>query len=175
MARIEIPIENWQIKPHDLWDNQWLLLTSGDFINRDFNCMTVGWGSFGTMWNRPFAMIVVRDHRYTFQFTEKYDSFTLSAFPKTFRDTLNTLGTKSGREMDKINHSGLSPIGSKTIISPGFDEAELIVECKKMYWQDFEPENFLTRQIQLMYPKKDYHRCYFGEITAVFGEEKYKG
>lgn len=175
MTRINIPIGDWQIKPHDLLDNQWLLLTSGDFSSRDFNCMTVSWGSFGTMWNRPFALIAVRNHRYTYRFIEKYDSFTLSAFPKTFHNTLNTLGTKSGREMDKINHSGLTPIASQTVNSPAFEEAELIVECKKMYWQDLDPKNFLTQFIAPMYPKEDYSRIYYGEITAVMGETKYKG
>ncbi len=175
MTRIEIPIEAWQIKPHDLWDNQWLLLTSGDFESRSFNCMTVGWGSFGTMWSRPFALIAVRDHRYTYQFVEKFESFTLSAFPKAYHATLNTLGTQSGRDMDKINQSGLTPIASATVAAPGFEEAELIVECQKMYWQDLDPQHFLTRQAHLMYPQKDYHRIYFGEIKAVFGDEKYKG
>lgn len=175
MARTQIPIDSWQIKPHDLWHNQWLLLTSGDFNSSEFNMMTVGWGSFGTMWSRPFALIAVRTQRYTYQFTEEFDSFTLTAFPQSYHDTLNLLGTKSGRDIDKIQASGLTPIRSQTVESPGFAEAELIVECKKMYWQDLDPDHFLTRQIHLIYQEKDYHRIYFGEITAVYGEKKYIG
>lgn len=174
MVRNKINIEDWQIKPHHLWHEQWLLLTSGDFAKQSFNMMTVGWGSFGTMWSKPFALIAVRQHRYTFQFTEDYDSFTLSAFPIQFHKTLNILGTKSGREMDKIHQSGLTPIASHNITSPGFDEAELIVECKKIYWRDLDPEHFLTRQIHLMYQQKDYHRIYYGEIVGVYGTQKYQ-
>ena len=174
MTRIDIPIEDWQIKPHHLWDKQWLLLTSGDFASKQFNAMTVGWGSFGTMWNRPFALIAVRDHSYTYQFAEKYDSFTLAAFSKEYIKALGLLGTKSGRDLDKISAAGITPIASKSVASPGFEEAELIVECKKMYWQDLDADHFLTEQIHALYEKKDYHRIYYGEILAVSGIAKYK-
>jgi len=174
MLRNKINIKDWQIKPYHLWEEQWLLLTSGDFQTQQFNMMTVGWGSFGSMWSKPFALIAVRPQRHTFEFTEKFDSFTLSAFPEPYHGTLNILGNKSGREMDKINQSGLTPIASETVSSPGFTEAELIVECKKMYWQDLDPEHFLTRHIHLMYAQRDYHRIYYGEILSVSGTDKYR-
>jgi flavin reductase (DIM6/NTAB) family NADH-FMN oxidoreductase RutF len=160
-------INDWMIKPHDLWNNQWLLLTSGDYAGGHFNTMTVAWGSFGTMWKKPFAQIVVRPSRYTWEFTEKYDTFTLCAFPERYRPALQLLGSKSGRDSDKIAQSGLTPIASDKVAAPGFDEAELIVECRKIYYDDFKPQNFISDDIEKQYPLKDYHRLYFGEIETI--------
>jgi flavin reductase (DIM6/NTAB) family NADH-FMN oxidoreductase RutF len=92
--------------------------------------MTVAWGSMGVMWGKPFAQVVVRPVRYTFEFMEQYDSFTLCAFPAEYRQTLLMLGTKSGRDGDKIAESGLTPVVSANVAAPGFAEAELIVELR---------------------------------------------
>jgi len=78
---IEIKPYDFSLKINDLWKNQWLLLTVGDFEKGDFNTMTVAWGSLGVMWRKPFAMVVVRPTRYTFGFINRFPDFTLSAFP----------------------------------------------------------------------------------------------
>lgn len=173
MSLRTIPIDNLRVKCHDLWDNKWLLLTSGDYIEGKFNAMTVGWGSLGMMWNLPFVQVVVRPTRYTYQFMEQYDTFTLCAFPEENRDALRLLGTKSGRDSHKIKDSGLTPTASSIIAAPGYAEAELIIECHKIYFADFIPGQFLKPSIDQQYPKKDYHRIYFGEIVAVLGENSY--
>ena len=105
---------------------------------------------------------------------EKYDTFTLTAFPNKFKDQLKYLGTVSGRDEDKILKSGLTIISSEKVSAPGFEEAELIIECKKIYWDDFKPDNFIDDSIERSYPEKDYHRIYFGEIQLINGIEKYK-
>ena len=174
MTRQLIPFAELLVKPHHLWNEQWLLLTAGDFSARHFNAMTVGWGSLGTMWGRPFALVVVRPTRYTREFMEQYDTFTLCAFPETYRSALNLLGTKSGRHGDKIAESGLTPIPSIQVAAPGYAQADLILECRKIYWADFDPAHFLDPRIERNYPQKDYHRIYFGEIVAIWGEEAYK-
>jgi len=161
------------IKSFDIWNNPGMLLTSGNFEKGHFNTMTVGWGSLGVMWRRPFVQVVVRPTRYTFEFTEQYDTFTLCAFPKEYRKALMLLGTKSGRDGDKIEETDLTPVESKTVSSPGFAEANLILECKKIYWDDFKPENFLHPTIDNNYPIKDYHRIYFGDILALYGVESF--
>ncbi len=173
--RVPISFEALSLRVYDVWENQWLLLTAGDFSSGQYNAMTVGWGSIGRMWDKPFVQVVVRPTRYTYQFMEKYDTFTLCAFPETFRSALTLLGTKSGREGNKIQESGLHPIPSKYVKAPCFEEAELVFECKKIYWQDFNPSHFLDSVIHQMYPQKDYHRIYFGEILGIWGDEKYKG
>jgi len=168
-----INFDDFSVKAHHLWQRQWLLLTSGDFTTGQFNAMTVGWGSFGTMWGRPFAQILVRPVRYTYEFMEKYDSFTLCAFPQNLHPALSLLGTKSGRDGNKIQEAGLTPIASTCIAAPGYAEAELIVECRKIYWQDLDPDHFLDEGTHKHYPLKDYHRIYFGEILAIQGTDQF--
>lgn len=167
-----IAFNDFVVRSHDLWARQWMLLTSGDFAEGRFNCMAVGWGSLGTMWGKPFAQVVVRPTRYTRQFMEQYDTFTLCAFPDEYRAAIQLLGTKSGRDSDKISESGLTPAASAAVAAPCFVEAELVIECRKIYWQDMDAANFLDPEIERNYPQKDYHRIYFGEISAIRGVER---
>jgi flavin reductase (DIM6/NTAB) family NADH-FMN oxidoreductase RutF len=168
-----ISFEKFITQPFKIWEKDWLLLTSGDYVDRHYNCMTVGWGSVGIMWGRPFIQVVVRPHRYTYQFMEQYPTFTVCAFPKLYRKALNILGTKSGRDGDKIAEAGLTPQTSTVVPAPSFAEAELVMECKKMFWSDFDPSHFIDPGIDHNYPKKDYHRSYFGEIVSLRGIAKY--
>jgi flavin reductase (DIM6/NTAB) family NADH-FMN oxidoreductase RutF len=169
MTRVEIPVDELLVRAHAIWDEGWFLLTAGDFSERSFNTMTVSWGSFGTIWNRPFAQVVVRPTRHTHRFMERYATFTLCAFPEDCRPALELLGSRSGRDGDKIVAAGLTPIASARIPSPGFEEAHLIIECRKIYSDDLRPDRFIDRGIEEHYPLKDYHRFYFGEIVAVQG------
>jgi flavin reductase (DIM6/NTAB) family NADH-FMN oxidoreductase RutF len=170
MKRELIPVEDFIIKPHALWAKQWLLLSCGDFASNHFNAMTVGWGSTGFMWGIPFVQVVVRPHRYTFEFMERYDTFTLCAFPEEQRRALQLLGSKSGRSGNKIAEAGLTPVAASRVAAPAYEEAELVMECRKMYWDDMESSHFLDGRIEKNYPNQDYHRIYFGEIVGIFGE-----
>ena len=168
-----IQIEHFLAHPFKLWEQDWLLLACGDFAAGKYNCMTIGWGSIGVMWGRPFIQVVVRPQRYTYLFMEQYHTFSVCAFPKQYRQALNLLGIKSGRDGDKITEAGLTPQASIMIASPCFKEAELILECKKLYWSDFNPDHFQDPELERHYPKKDYHRSYYGQIISVRGIGKY--
>ena len=168
-----IPTNDFIVQINNLWKNKWFLLTSGDFKKDHYNTMTVAWGYFGIMWNKPMAVVVVRPGRFTFEFMEQYDTFTLTAFDRKYKKDLNLLGTKSGRDGDKIAETRLTPSPSKIVAAPSFKEAELMVECRKMYWDDFKPENFTDPSIDKNYPLKDYHRMYFGEIIGITGNDTY--
>jgi flavin reductase (DIM6/NTAB) family NADH-FMN oxidoreductase RutF len=169
----EIPITKLYMPIFNQWDNQWFLLTCGDYESKDFNTMTVSWGSMGIMWHKPIVMVVVRPVRYTFNYMEKYNTFSLCTFSKSYKKALNLLGTRSGRDGNKIEASGLNPAAGQRIAAPSFSEAELVLECKKIYWDDFKPDHFLTADIDKNYPQKDYHRIYFGEVLGAKGVEKY--
>ena len=169
-----IPIERFVVKPQYLWDTQHLLLTSGDFAQGSFNAMTIGWGSIGVMWGIPFVQVVVRPVRYTYEFMERYDTFTVCAFPEKFAEALELLGTKSGRDGDKITEAGLTPVAATKVQAPAYAQAELVLECRKIYWDDMKNDHFLISKIERKYPRKDYHRIYFGQIVAVLGEEHFK-
>ena len=158
----EIDVTHLLIKPVDLWMNQWLVLTSGTI--EDCNMMTVAWGSIGCMWSKPFVQMVVRPQRHTYGYLEKSDSFTLCAFPEKYRDALQTLGSLSGKDCDKLARTELTLRKSAAVAAPSYNEASLILECRKMYIQDIDPEGFLDPAIQDNYTGNDYHRVYFGEI-----------
>jgi len=167
MKRTAVSPEAFVVAPHELLANRWLLLTAGDFATRQFNSMTIAWGSFGTIWYKPFVQVVVRPARYTREFLEKYDTFTLCAFPAQYKAALQLLGSKSGRDGDKIAESGLTPVACDKASAPAFAEADLVIECRKIYWQDFDPTHFLDPSIEGFYAKQDYHRIYYGEILAI--------
>ncbi len=169
----QINPENLSINPYKLFERQSLLLTCGDFSQNRVNCMTIGWGSTGSMWNKPYVVVVVRPSRYTFEFMENFNDFSVTAFPENQKEALKILGSRSGRDLDKINLAGLTPIPSQLIKSPTFVEAELSIECKKVYWQDLDPSHFLDPNIERSYPRKDYHRVYYGEIINIMGTDQY--
>ncbi|MFC2140314.1 flavin reductase [Candidatus Auribacterota bacterium] len=151
--------------------NRWFLLTSGDI--KQHNTMTVSWGSLGGIWALPFVQVVVRPTRYTYEFMEKYNTFTLCSFPEQYKEALELLGSRSGKDGDKIKQSGLNITESSQIEAPSFAEADLRIECQKIYWQDMDPSHFLDPSIEKNYPKKDYHRIYYGKIMAISGSNKW--
>ncbi|HQO09954.1 MAG TPA: flavin reductase [Clostridiales bacterium] len=156
-----------------LWKDDWLLLTSGDYPKGKFNCMTVAWGSIGVMWNRPFVQVVVRPTRYTFEFMEKYGTFTLSAFSEKYKEDLSYLGSRSGRNEDKLKKTKLTPAASEKADSPCYEEAELVIECRKIYASEFRPSEFLDPSIIKNYQENDYHKVYFGEVLLISGTDSY--
>ncbi|MFN2297514.1 MAG: flavin reductase family protein [Anaerolineales bacterium] len=173
MPKKDIPPMNLILRPFHQWDKTWFALCAGDFSAHSFNAMTVSWGSLGIMWGRPFVQVVVRPTRFTHSLTEANDNFTLCAFPEKYRPALNILGTKSGRDGDKIALAGLTPIASQSVAAPAFAEAELVFECRKIYTGSFDPSRFLDPAIEQQYPEKDYHTVYYGQVLRIFGEEKY--
>jgi flavin reductase (DIM6/NTAB) family NADH-FMN oxidoreductase RutF len=170
----EIPFNEFNFPSH-YWNTRNLLLTAGDYTSGKYNCMTVGWGSFGFVWRRPFVQVFVRPTRYTYQFINDFDTFTLTGFTlKEKTGILNLLGTKSGREGDKIAEAGITPVASQKVAAPSYKEAILSVECTKIYWEDILEKQLLQPGILENYPLKDFHRIYFGEILRIVGEEEFR-
>lgn len=175
MKRERIDPSNLHLPICRSWNDEWFLLTAGDFQAGQYNTMTVAWGGLGCMWSRPMAMVVVRPQRHTRRFIDRFPDFTLSHFPPAYRDALSFCGSHSGKNVDKIKECGLSPIASHEVAAPGFAEADLVLECRTMYHDDFKPERFQAPFIEANYPSHDYHRVYLGEILAVFAAEQFAG
>ena len=152
-----------------LIDKDWMLITAGTMDS--FNTMTASWGALGILWHKQIAICFIRPQRFTYEFTEKNDYFTLSFFEEEYRKILKLCGTKSGRDIDKVKETGLKPVESE---KGGiyFEQARLVLECKKLYFDDFKPENFLEPSIQKNYPSNDYHRIYIGEIISCLSNTK---
>lgn len=149
--------------PFKLIGSDWMLVTAG--APEAYNTMTASWGGVGVLWNKNICWCVIRPVRYTYQFIEKADCFTLSFFEEQYRDALNLCGSKSGRDIDKAAATGLTPIAGKLPGTTTFQQARLVIECKKIYFQDLDPAHFLDMSIHGNYPQKDYHRMYVGEIV----------
>jgi len=147
--------------------DDWMLVAAGNYANK-FNMMTANWGGLGWLWNKPVAFIFVRPQRYTFEFTERENYFTLTFFEEKYRHILNTMGSKSGRDMDKMNNSGLTPFETENK-SIAFKEARIILECKKLYASKLEESKFTDNSVaDKVYPKKDFHMMYIGEILNIW-------
>lgn len=146
--------------PFTLIGNDWMLITAG--TRGSFNTMTASWGGLGVLWERAVATCYIRPTRLTYSFMEREPRFTLSFFGKEHKKALTFCGTHSGRDTDKVKGSGLTPVHEDA--ATYFAEARLVLVCRKLYWQDIAPERFVDPGIETMYPQKDYHRMYIGEI-----------
>jgi flavin reductase (DIM6/NTAB) family NADH-FMN oxidoreductase RutF len=162
------------IKPEQLSDNpfkligkDWMLITGG--APDKFNTMTASWGGLGVLWERKVAFCFIRPTRYTYEFVERSENFTLSFFEERYRKAMTFIGTHSGRDTDKIKETGLTPVKENGLVY--FNEARLVLACRKLYFQDISPDRFLDPAINEMYPQKDYHRMYVGEIVKCLVKE----
>ncbi len=168
MSLKKISVEEFNAKSFTIFDKDWMLLTAGSFAENKFNCMTISWGGFGTMWFRPIVTVGVRPQRHTFDFIEKYDNFTLTAFDEEYQKKLMYCGKNSGKDVDKIKECDLSPIASDNISAPGYQEANLIIECKKLYSDSLRAKNFMDKTIvEKCYPNNDFHKIYYGEVLSI--------
>lgn len=167
MSFTAIQPEQLNDNPFKLIGKDWMLITAG--TPESFNTMTASWGGLGILWERKVAFCFVRPTRHTFGFIEGSPKFTLSFFAEKHRKALVYCGSHSGKDTDKIKGTGLSPV--KEDGSVYFKEARLVLVCRKLYFQDISPERFLEQKIEDMYPQKDFHRMYVGEIEKCLIKE----
>ena len=159
----EIKIKDFTVNPFDL-KNKWMLITAGN--GEKVNTMTASWGGFGILWNKEVVLIVVRPQRYTKEFIDSSENFSLTFFDKSFLKQLGYLGKVSGRDENKIEKAGLTIVNDNNI--PYFEEAKTVIFAKKLYNQPMEEEFFVDKNIiPAWFPEKDFHTLYVGEITKI--------
>ncbi len=148
--------------------DEWMLVTAGD--ESAANTMTASWGGLGVIWGKPAATIYLRPQRYTKEFVDAHDTFSLSFFDEGFRKQLAYLGSVSGRDEDKIAKAGLSTAYADG--TPYFEEASLVLVCRKAYVQPFEERCFVDEgAIGQWYPENDLHTLYIGYIEKILATE----
>ena len=162
----EISIRELDCNFVKMLSEDWALLTAGTVDN--FNTMTVSWGGVGELWNKDVAFLFVRPQRYTYEFIENNDYCTLSFFGGEYKKELGICGSKSGRDIDKMEATGFTPISIDN--STGFKEAKITVYMKKLAYQDMKPDGFIDDSIMNNYANNDFHRVYVGEIIKVIVE-----
>ena len=165
-----------KIQYNELTDNiikligkDWMLISAGK-VN-EFNMMTASWGGMGWIWEKPVSFIFIRPQRYTLEFIEKEDFYTVCFFTEEYRKELTLLGTKSGKEINKIKDSGLSAIKTEHG-SIAFSEARIILECKKLFATHLKEDDFITKElVPKIYPTMDFHKMFIGEILGIWTKE----
>ncbi len=158
------------LKPFTVLDREWALLVAG---RERPNPMTVSWGGFGTLWNRPVATVYVRPTRFTFSLLETWPEFTLNVLGARHRKALDLCGTRSGRDTDKWRETGLTQLAGETVGVPRVAEAELALECRVLATLDLDPARFLDPAIEKLYPRADYHRAFLGEVLATWAADRF--
>lgn len=153
----------------DLLKNRWGLVTAGD--ENSFNTMTVSWGAIGELWGKDMATVYIRPQRYTEEFLNSNEYFTLSFYPEDMKKSIHGIcGSKSGREVDKVKETGLVPCFDEN--APYFEQAEIVLVCRKVAKANFVPSQFIdSEMIEKWYEAKDYHYIYYGEIEKVLISE----
>ena len=146
-----------------VFDKQWALLTAGNADN--FNTMTISWGGMGTLWNKPVATVYVRTSRYTHDFMDENEYFSIGFYPEKYRKTMAILGSKSGRDMDKMKGSGLTPKQSGQTMT--FEEAEVTVICRKLFKQRLDTDNIPGDVVKAFYTGDALHDMYIGEVVEI--------
>lgn len=147
----------------DCFANEWALITAG--VEGDFNTMTASWGFAGEMWGADSLAVVIRPQRYTMEFIEKNDYFTVSFCGKN-RSIHKVTGSKSGRDCDKVLEAGITPIENDKYVY--FKEARLVLVVRKQFVQQMRAEAFTDKAVlDKWYPDKDYHNMIIGKIEKV--------
>lgn len=144
-------------------DDQWMLITAGT-VER-CNTMTASWGGLGILWNLPMATIYIRPQRYTKQFVDENEYFTLTFFSEAYRKELALCGTKSGRDMDKVKQCGFT-VAPAQCGAPYFEQAELVLVCRKRMVMPMDPAA-MPDEVKEKHYTGDYHDIYWGEIVEV--------
>lgn len=150
-----------EFNPFTKFDKDWALVTSG--TKEKFNSMTISWGSMGTIWRKSVITIYVRPERFTHSFLMDNDYFTVSFYDESYKEALSIMGTKSGKDTDKVKLAKLTPNFIKEdIIS--FLEAKETYICKKIYVQDLIKEN-IPEDSKFFYGENGFpHTLIIGEV-----------
>lgn len=148
----------------DLYDKKWALVTAG--TADDYNTMTISWGGIGTIWNKPAVTVYVKPVRYTHRFIDANEYFTVSFYDEEHRDALSLLGTKSGRDTDKVAETGFEPVevNGKAVT---FKQAKVTLLCRKMYRQDLIRDTMDKEVVDKYYIDEEPHTMFIGEVVEI--------
>lgn len=163
----EIDINSLQFNPFSSFKKDWALVSAGN--SSKFNTMTVSWGGLGIIWQKNVSFIFIRPQRYTFEFIENNDYYSICFLEDKDKNILNICGTTSGRDTDKIKRTGLVPIFDEK--APYFQQSKLVYICRKIHGQFIDSTCFIDKNINSEYKNNDYHKIFIGEIEKCLKKE----
>ena len=154
------PTEQLEFNPFEKIGKDWGLVSAG--TKRKANTMTVSWGGVGVLWGKNVVFIFIRDSRYTKEFIDAGEFFSISFMDKSHKEALDYCGSHSGRDEDKVAKAGLTWAYKHSI--PYIDEGNFILLCQKIAAVKLTEDTFISPQIKKWYTEGDLHTMYVGEI-----------
>jgi flavin reductase (DIM6/NTAB) family NADH-FMN oxidoreductase RutF len=164
-----------QIGTFDAADETFEALKDGSALlvtGEQGNPMVIGWGTLGQIWGRPVFTVLVRPSRYSFMLLERLGEFTVNLIPHGYKKALAICGSRSGRDIDKLEATGLCAEPSQSVGVPYLDQSTLHYECRVVHHTEVLPGTIDQDLNERMYGSGDYHRIYHGEILGVFRTEE---
>ena len=148
-------------------------LSAGAFLMVNGNPMTIGWGQFGVLWNKPTFTVYVRKSRYSHDLLERADTFTVSVpFEGTLKHELAFCGTKSGRDLNKMEALNAGVFPNRFGAQDGFAGCRYHIECRILMRTELDETRIENATLQnRFYPNGDSHTMYVGEILGVSEDE----
>lgn len=140
-----------------------LTVKNGDNVNT----MTIGWALIGVMWGKPIMTVAVRKSRHTFRIMENASDFNVSVPRTDMAKELEFCGSRSGRDCNKFEECGIKLRPAEKVQSPLIDIPGMHFECKIALRSPMNPQLLIDEYVHL-YPGKDYHTLYFGEILDCY-------
>lgn len=135
----------------------------------EVDTMTIGWGTMGIQWGKPIFIAYVRESRHTKKLVDQNPEFTISIpYGEFDKNILGFCGTKSGRDVNKIEALGLHLEEGESVSVPAIRELPLTLECKVIYKQDQIKEAITPDALARYYPDGDFHTAYYGQITDAY-------
>ena len=168
MSFRKVKIEELLLNPFTMISKDWMLITAGN--ETAHNTMTASWGALGEIWAQYASTVYIRPQRYTLEFLEREEYYSLCFFDESRRKALHFCGAHSGKDCDKDAETGLTPRFDEK--APYYEEAKLVFICRKLYHQDLAKDNFIDKTIYpKTYPQDDIHRMFIGAVTDVLVKE----
>lgn len=156
-----------ELNPFEMIGKDAFLLTAG--TKDKWNTMTAAWGAMGYMWSRPAVFVFVRESRFTLEFMNANDKFSLSFFDPKYKDALRICGTTSGRDTDKAKSANLTPMEIDGTVA--FEEANIVITAEKKSCHLVDLDHILDKKVvDLHYPQGDAHYMFVGFVDGVYTE-----
>ena len=173
MAFREIDPKDFDESIFDLFDRAWGLAMAGTSPEH-CNAMTIGWGQIGQFWGKPASTVFIRESRFTKEFFDACETFSVAFLPDELRDKHKVFGTMSGRDVNKTELTGLTPI----IVdgTPLYEESALVFICRKAYVNVVDHEHFVDQTAYKRYYEKgvdkdDFHTMYIAYVEKILRKE----
>ena len=166
----KVNIQDLKFNPFDEISNHWVLISA----KKDgvVNTMTASWGQLGHLWGKNVMTVYIRPQRYTKEFVDAGEFFTLTFFDGERKEEMGYLGKVSGRDEDKISKVGFHVVKTDEE-QPTFEEGKMVFVCKKLMETQLNPEEFIDPEVDgRWYPQKDYHHMYTAEVIAAYRIEQ---